>query len=301
MQQVDRPLAGLRVGLSVAGNPEELAQYGFTLAGMNRFTVRLARALFAEGANLGFGHDWRPEGVMETIASLAFDYCRPLDEGETQPAILNLVPWPADQSNTHPELLLRLKGTVEVRPAGLPSTLTAAAQEALGLGPDSDEHRYVRARGLSHLRRQLDEICDARVAFGGKLIGFDGRLPGIVEEAVLALHSHKPVYLAGLLGGAARALGGVLLGREEQHDLFKGIKFEALYREQSARQGDDSADRDLDPEMLLEELKGDQLRESLLDNGLSETENRRLLESTLEEEAVFLIIKGLRNRRKQSD
>jgi SLOG-like protein len=300
MAQESRPLAGLRIGLSVAGNAEELAPYGFTLAGMNRFTVRLARALLAEGARLAFGHDWRPDGVMEAITSLAFDYHRPLSRNRDQPAILNLLPWPLKHSSVDADLLRRLEGTVEIRAAGLPEELHKLAEEAR---PDdrSEEYRYLRARGLTHLRRELEKIGHARVAMGGKLVHYDGRLPGIVEEVLFALESSHPVYLAGLLGGAARLLGKVILDREDPEPIFQDLRLEDTYRrrrEIAAEDGDEDAS--LDREALRRVLHSKKLRERFLDNGLTKAENRRLLDSTLEEETILLILKGCKSMHRRS-
>lgn len=295
-RQESRSLAHLRMGLSVAGNPEELARYGFTPAGMNRCTVRLARALLAEGATLAFGHDWRPDGVMEAITSLAFDYHRPLDQPQRQPVILNLVPWPQERSSLDADLLLRLEGTVEVRAAGLPDELRELAEGARRLAAGSEERRYLRARGLTHMRRQLEESCDARIAMGGKLDGYDGRLPGIVEEVLFALQSDHSVYLAGLLGGAAHLLGRVILDREDPEPVFQDLRLEEVYRQRGAPALQDRLDdASLDREALRRELCSEEIRKRLLGNGLTEDENRQLLNSTLEEETVLLILKGLKS------
>jgi len=298
MGQESRPLAGLRVGLSVAGNPEELARWGFTPAGMNRYTVRLARALLAEGAYLAFGHDWRPDGVMEAIASLAFDYHRLPDPRQDQPLILNLVPWPNEFSNVDADLLLRLEGTVKVEAPGLPEELRELEAEARRLGPGAEEHRYLEARGLTRLRHDLEENCNARVAVGGKLVRYTGRLPGIVEEVLFALRSRHPVYLAGLLGGAAFSLGKVILDRQDPKPLFRDLPLKDLYRQRAIPATQDALDdASLDREALEQELRSDEVREAFLDNGLTEGENRNLLDSTLEEETILLILKGLKSRR----
>jgi hypothetical protein len=283
----------MRVGLSVSGNAEQLAEHGFTPAGMNRFTVRLARALLAEGAGLAFGHDWRAEGVMEAVAALALHYSLPLQDEEGEPLIVNLLPWPADRSSTDPELLQRLEGIVEVRRAGLPPELGEHAEQVRRMEPTAGEYQYLRAQGLSRLRRQLNAICGARVAIGGKLSKFQGRLPGIVEEVVLGLRSARPVYLAGLFGGAARLLGQVLLDAANPHRLFEGTRLERLYQ-QHAYLGTTAGDADFEPDALVAELRDGQLRQRLLDNGLTQAENRQLLETTLEEEVILLTLKGLK-------
>jgi len=283
-------LEGQRVGLSVAADKAGLESRGFTVAGMNRFTVRLARALLADGARLAFGHDWRPEGVMEAIASIAFDYGSTPATGE-QPDILNLLPWPNERSETDPDLLRRLEGIVEVRPAGLPEDLPPVPGK---LEHGTPEWQYRRARGLTHLRRELTLVSSARIAFGGKLVSYDGRLPGIVEEVFLALRAEQPVYLAGLLGGAAEVMGQGLLEGRDPSGLWEDLRLEELYRQHWEPSASGLDDRDLDRCALGAYLLSHAARQSLLRNGLSERENERLLQSSLEEEVLDLVMKGLR-------
>lgn len=42
----------------------------------------------------------------------------------------------------------------------------------------------------------------ARIVIGGKRAGFQGIMPGILEEVLLALERKQPLYLAGGFGGA---------------------------------------------------------------------------------------------------
>src|SRR5258708_17916304 len=65
-----RPLEGLTVGLSVSFG-EDSTLHGFTEEEMNRAIVRLSDVLLSAGAQLVFGHDWRPGGVMSAVARLA--------------------------------------------------------------------------------------------------------------------------------------------------------------------------------------------------------------------------------------
>lgn len=290
MNRTSRGLEGQLVGLSVGADEVELARRGFTPAGMNRFTVRLARTLLADGARLAFGHDWRAEGVMEAIASIAIDYQASANVAGAHPVILNLLPWPNELSETDPGLLERLQGIVEVRSAGLPADLAAAPGEVKA---GTQEWQYRRARGLTHLRRALATACPYRIACGGKLRAFDGRLPGIVEEVFLSLNAAHPVYLVGLLGGAAEAMGRVLLEGDSPSSLLEGVQLEELYSRREEPSANGLADSDLDRDALGHYLASPDTRERLLRNGLSENENRRLLHSRLEEEVVALATKGL--------
>jgi SLOG cluster2 len=303
MPAAPHPLAGVRVGISVGGSAEELARRGFTERGVSRFTVRLARALLADGAALAFGHDWREGGVMEAIASIAFDYRLPAAPEETEAPILNLLPWPATASATDPVLLSRLTGVVEVTPAGLPAELRALEPQAQAEGRRGDTWRYLRARGLTHLRRQLVERCQARVAIGGRLEDFDGRLPGIVEEVFLTCLAGSPVYLAGLLGGAAEFLDRAQVEGRPADSLQWATAFDLpgdlrplseIYVQHAQPSAHGFRDQDLDLPAVIAFLTADAGRAAIRQNGLTPGENLALFNTDLEEDVVHLVLQGLK-------
>ena len=110
---------------------------------------------------------------------------------------------------------------------------------------------------------------------------------------LLALHAGQPVYLAGLLGGAAEALGRVLLEELDPFALWQDLQLEDLYRQHAEPSASGLADGDLDLGALSEYLASPAAHDRLLANGLSDVENLRLLDSSLEEEAVELVVRGL--------
>ena len=64
------------------------------------------------------------------------------------------------------------------------------------------------------LRRYLGAITDARVILGGQLCDFQGALPGVIEEAIVAVQAGQPLYVASGFGGAA-ALAAQALGIDD--------------------------------------------------------------------------------------
>jgi hypothetical protein len=64
--------------------------------------------------------------------------------------------------------------------------------------PVPDDERVL---GFTAMRRYMSERCSARLLLGGRRAGFSGRLPGLVEEALLALEDGRPLFLAGGFGG----------------------------------------------------------------------------------------------------
>jgi hypothetical protein len=57
------------------------------------------------------------------------------------------------------------------------------------------------AQALTALRHHMTAQCAGRVLIGGKRLGYTGRMPGLVEEALLALAAGQPLYLAAGFGG----------------------------------------------------------------------------------------------------
>jgi SLOG cluster2 len=200
------PLEGIAVGISVSLG-QDSAAFGFSDEDMNRAIVRLSRALLADGARLVFGHDWRPSGVMAAITQLAVSYdpgpgARGGD-GTRFCRITNLVPW-----DRQPELPKDLRADLEGR------AILKIEQVELGdlprhLADGKEPSRDVLVGvALRTLRRRLVERCHARVCLGGKMSGYQGFVPGILEEALgCAQHPlHNCLLLSGLMGGAARRI-----------------------------------------------------------------------------------------------
>jgi hypothetical protein len=60
---------------------------------------------------------------------------------------------------------------------------------------------HMRSGALTGMRRYLQRHTSARVLLGGKRSGFQGEIPGLMEEALLAVEAEQPIYLAGGFGG----------------------------------------------------------------------------------------------------
>lgn len=296
-----KPLAGLRVGISISES-DDLEARGFTQSAVNRLTVRLNDALLAAGATVVFGHDWREDGIMDAVCRSAL-WSSGVPEPDAPPPILNLLPWP-DATRVDHEVLLRLHQIIDIRSAGLPEHLAEEAPRAV---EDRDLRRYLRSRGLTHLRRRLTDECQARICLGGRESEYQGRYPGVLEEALLAFEARQPVYLVGLLGGVAGHLGRTILelpnldsGKEAFPSPLQeaGKPLKDLYREHGKG---DRPSRDPSDDTIFElerawKAASDLGHERLGDNQLDYNENCRLAETRSEEEAIILVLRGLRRK-----
>jgi hypothetical protein len=208
MGAFERPLVGCVVNVSVSES-DDSAHRGFPAWQVNRATLQVVAALFGQGASIVFGHDWREDGVMEAVYGYARQVQPPVPpppedaEAAGQPLLLNLLPRPDDPFLAARDLE-RLRSTLRVQAAGLPEGLRRFDGQGRLEGPHSRLYGYLRARGLTFLRHRLNEVCHARLCLGGRRGGSAGRFPGVIEEAYLAVRAGKPLYVAGLLGGASQ-------------------------------------------------------------------------------------------------
>jgi hypothetical protein len=83
-----------------------------------------------------------------------------------------------------------------------------------GENPEPVVDAEVRGEALTGLRRYMSAQTDARVLIGGRRAGFQGRLPGLMEEAILTISRNRPLYLAGGFGGVTSEIAKIL-GRDD--------------------------------------------------------------------------------------
>lgn len=289
-----RPLENLVVGMSVS-EPEDLAEFGYTSADVNRAIVRLSEALLSTGARLIFGHDWRPDGIMDAVCRLAIRY-QPSDQvNASQPLIQSLLAWP-NTSSMEPTLRRELEQRGVLRIEMLP------APPDVGREPTE----LSRALSLFHMRKELATRCDARVCLGGKA-GRDKKRPvqgfysGIVEEAVRAIQEGRPVYIGSFLGGVSAIMADILQAETAlAHDVFTVVPYRKSELQKAV-----ARDKKLDPEdqVLQGHLPTDlaplfSRSELQKRSGLNENW-KELLDAPDTESFVTWVIRGLRQVAKQ--
>ena len=216
-------------------------------------------------------------------------------------AILNVAPWPLWLSYSENEWKLFSGDIAKYEQSPRPSLpwtedeLFPAAEGNRALGSDTAQRRYAWARGLNAMREQITAQSQARLVIGGKLAGFSGLVPGVVEEAWFSITQMKPLYLAGGFGGAARALCDLMLGlaREELSDAWASEKIKdydaavALYHQHG---GEFRSVQQMQADIVALTNAG---LAAALNNGLDEIENRELLRCTDAQRIAQLVLRGL--------
>jgi hypothetical protein len=297
-----RPLAGCVINLSISESDDSVKK-GFPEWQTNRITLQMVAALFGQGASIVFGHDWRENGVMEAVYGFARQVQAPIPltaekaEAEGQALLRNLIPWP-DSPYLSESDLERLSSTLRVEPAGLPLELQAFDMEARQSDPSGPLYRYLRARGLTFLRRRLNDICHVRLCLGGRRSGSSGRYPGVIEEALMTIQANKPLYVASLLGGAAEQVVDAIEGKPINGSFCPDTPVSMLYQRPPVTESNPETmtDRMIDRVGVWREFAkmGPQRLAGLA--GLTIEENQELFHSTVVDRVIELILIGLSRR-----
>jgi len=283
-----RPLKDFTVSLSISAG-KETSTLGFTAPEVNRTTLRIVAALIGQGAGIAFGHDWRDDGVMESVHAVVERFHAPIREPHRKPLLINLVVWP-DKPHFGERERHRLKETLDIEEVALPPSLSNYTEDR-----DPARYPYLRSRALTYLRRRLTILSNARICLGGKLSGYSGRYPGIVEEAYLAIRAGQPTFIAGVLGGAARQMISSLTKCNSPNDLCPDVPIAKLYRDPPIyeHRHENNEDSQWSPEVVWETFASIELRGLSAKNKLSIDENRQLFNTQSVDEAIELILTGL--------
>lgn len=199
-------LEGINLAVSISKSPD-LGVLGLTEHHVQLALGEVARAVLVAGGRLTYGG--RLDGDDNYTGFLINEVQR---YGEGPDALTVALAW-----HQHRQLPL---GDIEEVDRSL-----AARGHVVCLGVDGDPIKPNKNRGerpvpadetskpeaLTAMRRYVTRTTAARFILGGQIDGYQGRMPGILEEAVLTLSQNEPLYVAGGFGGAAalvvRALG----------------------------------------------------------------------------------------------
>ena len=211
------------VGISVSPSKDAL-RLGYDDRQINRIVIRMAQYFLDRGMQVIFGHDWRNDGVMQAVADFAGRVSAhpryishpenenpPLDHNrEAPPRMLNVVATGAHAiSNTALNAEELGGGILKVTSMSEQLEKLSSKLYALEGNNSGETGEERRAWELTCLRHCLTALLHpgCRICFGGITEGFQGKEPGVTEEAKLALIYEKPLYLMGGFGGATRCFG----------------------------------------------------------------------------------------------
>ena len=140
------------------------------------------------------------------------------------------------------------------------------------------------------MRVEMIKNSDARIIAGGKISGYTGFYPGILEETLVAIDSGLPIYILGGFGGMAKIIGNVIFNNIECKELSLDWQRMNTLSLESMLKDDVEVEKRIDYKTICDKLKNYRF-----DNGLSSEDNKYLFETRFIDEAIELILKGLNN------
>lgn len=192
-------LRGIAVGLSVSGSPD-LVRLGLDERHAELAVGEIVRAVLIAGGTIAYGGRLRPSGYTQQLMNEVRRF------GVARHSLTLYIALPEHQGMRRDELdqVDRQLGTW-----GKLVTLDAQGERTRwqdGRQSQSQLSDEERAAAYSGLRRHMADNTNGRILVGGQLRGFKGVMPGVIEEAMLAIERGQPLYLAGGFGGAAAAV-----------------------------------------------------------------------------------------------
>lgn len=254
------------VAISVSDSPD-LGALGMGAAHLQDAMAELARHVLALGARVAYGGDLRAGGFTEILFELVSRHRRDADEGDKRTPVVSYLAWPVHILKPYAELRdlrrdLDSFATLELLD-NYGESLAAAERAKLDARQPSLEEW---STGLTAMRHRMNAEAHARIIVGGQISGYKGAMPGLAEEALLAIEAGRPLFVLGGFGGCAADIASTM-GLCEQP---------AIPARDWERRGD-FAGADT----------------GTLSNGLDETDNRTLARTPHVDEAVALVLKGL--------
>ena len=270
------------VGISVSEPAnDELVRLGFSELHIRHAFVEIVRHILAAGWSVAYGGDFRARGYTEVLLDLVRTYERATFSGPEHVACYLAWPQWTELRDADRAELANVAALVEVpAPDGAP--------ESLGSGSPDD--RLWNTRALTSMRERMVGDLGAVVVLGGRVAGQQGLLPGVVEEATIALAAGVPLFVAGGFGGCGRLIARVLEGESPEElsvdfQLAHTAGYEELF-DAAARSGVAP-----DYDIVMARLSSGGL--AGLGNGLNDEHNQRLLTTDDVDELIALVLRGL--------
>ncbi len=285
-QASDNKLNDAQIALSVSDS-EDLSLLGIGKEMLCDLTVELSRHILKAGGKMIYGGNLSKDGYTKLFRDLSDQYGKYEKEKKDVFYFTNYLSWPLYNQMSMEDKADYLSCRVQLVECE-PSVSVPVDMKNEFVVPDNDELSYMWATSLTAMRQQAESQVHARVLVGGKVIGFSGRMAGIVEEFITARQANHPVYLIGGFGGAAKLLSKII----EKKDGFNSEQLLKVALEDKKYKNlyDYYEKKELHIDYSF--LDGITI-EDLRNNGLSDDENRKLFHSTNVMEIVSLVLYGL--------
>ena len=287
-------LQSKNIGISISDpSEEELIGIGQSSAHLAQLSQDLARHLIARGATLIYGGDLRENGFTEFIFEEAHTLQTRLQSQHLH--LKNYIAWPIYRNDTVDITSWKAKYRPIAKMDEVPPPTDIRdliPNEDSFLAPTNSQDLFVWSRCLTEMRNKMIENCDIRICAGGRHSGYKGKMPGVLEEIFIAVDMKRPLFLLGGFGGVTASVCRLIQNDTVPQELTQDwqIQNNAGYEKLLDFCYSRDAGYSVDYISLTEILKS-----ADLNNGLSNVDNRKLFNTPFIEEALKLVLKGLKS------
>jgi hypothetical protein len=285
-------LKGKKLGVSISESPDqELRSIGQTPEHLKLLLQDIARYGLGYGAELVYGGDLRPGGFTDFL----FQEAGALQSRLKSLAVhlTNHIAWPIHLADTldFREWKAKHKKVATMIAHELPGDVhDLVASPTAFLSPSDPTSSFVWSRSLTEMRKTMISSCDFRISAGGRLIGFKGWMPGVLEEIALAVELEKPVFLIGGFGGVSNSVCRLI--NEKKVPVELTYAWQLANNPGLADMVHFATTRGIDYEQLFSQAVN-RVMNADLRNGLTKEENVTLFETPFVDEVVHLVLKGI--------
>ncbi len=197
-----------KIAISISES-KDLPSHGLSIEHMHMLMVELARYLFIKDNTLLYGGDlgYRSEfNFTLVLVNLLKSYNTNYNE---QKKIINFAVKPFSKF-IDTKIKTQYLDVIDFQEIGEDCELTEIEKVA---------------KNLTELREKVTKEMDIKIAVGGKITGYSGFYPGILEEVYLSIKAEKPTYLIGGFGGITKKIIDLLQGEDVRELTFEYQKY----------------------------------------------------------------------------
>ena len=282
-------LSSSKIGISISEpSNNELLNIGQDVSHLRNLSQLLSHKLIRSNAILIYGGDLRNDSFTE----LLFEEARIIKDRNFREGVLlkNYAYWPSHllQKQDYIKWAAEYTGICEFVQQDKPDDISNEYSNIDLASSDIPHNKYVISRCLSYMRENMIDECNIRISAGGKMTGYVGCMPGVLEEIYIALKKNKPIFLLGGFGGISAKICQYIMTKKLPAELTINWQISNNDNYYKLLHEYQDNNRQIDYSWITG------LDYSSLHNGLDEEDNKKLFITPFADEAIYLISKGLR-------
>ena len=278
------------IGLSIS-NPDvtSIRKIGQNENHLKKLSQVLAKYLLGCSATLVYGGDLRVDGFTRNLILEARILQDKLQSKEIY--LKNYISWPIylEETENLKTLWADNADILELIKVDIDNSVeNLVISKDKFLIPNTENNCYIWSKSLTKMRKTMIESCSAKICAGGRENGYKGKMPGVLEEILIASEMKKPLYLLGGFGGVVHSVCKIIQG----DSIPDSLTLEWQLQNNLGYRGVLEYYKNSGEEIVYKDIV-EKIKNINLNNGLSEEENNTLFNTPYVEEAVYLVLKGL--------